>query len=47
MRYLPRNIRENGSKDGGLREAIKEIEPSALREIYVEVPTASWDDVGG
>ena len=29
------------------REAIKEIEPSALREIYVEVPTASWDDVGG
>ena len=24
------------------REAIKEIEPSALREIYVEVPEVSW-----
>ena len=27
--------------------AIREIEPSALREIYVEVPEVSWDDVGG
>ncbi len=27
--------------------AIKEVEPSALREIYVEVPETSWDDVGG
>ena len=34
-------------KMADFREAIKEIEPSALREIYVEVPTASWDDVGG
>ena len=29
------------------REAIKEIEPSALREIYVEVPEVSWEQVGG
>ncbi len=29
------------------REAIKEIEPSALREIYVEIPEISWEQVGG
>ncbi|MEC9393360.1 MAG: AAA family ATPase, partial [Candidatus Thermoplasmatota archaeon] len=29
------------------REAIKEIEPSALREIYVEIPEVSWEQVGG
>ncbi len=32
---------------GDFRLAIREIEPSALREIYVEVPEVSWDDVGG
>ena len=29
------------------RLAIREIEPSALREIYVEIPDASWESVGG
>ena len=29
------------------QEALKEIEPSALREIYVEVPEVGWDKVGG
>ncbi|MEC8927209.1 MAG: AAA family ATPase, partial [Candidatus Thermoplasmatota archaeon] len=29
------------------RLAIRDIEPSALREIYVEIPEVSWDDVGG
>ena len=29
------------------RLAIREIEPSALREIYVEVPDVSWESVGG
>lgn len=29
------------------RLAIRDIEPSALREIYVEVPEVSWSDVGG
>ena len=29
------------------RLAIKEIEPSALREIFLEVPEVSWDQVGG
>jgi len=29
------------------RLAIRDVEPSALREIYVEVPEVSWTDVGG
>jgi transitional endoplasmic reticulum ATPase len=28
-------------------EALKEIEPSAIREVFVEVPTVRWEDVGG
>ena len=27
--------------------AIKDIEPSALREIYVEVPEVTWEEIGG
>lgn len=27
--------------------AMRDIEPSALREVFVEVPTTSWEDVGG
>jgi len=29
------------------KSAMKLIEPSALREIVLEVPTVTWDDVGG
>ncbi len=29
------------------REALKEVRPSALREVHVQVPNVSWDDVGG
>jgi transitional endoplasmic reticulum ATPase len=28
-------------------EALKEIEPSAIREVFVEVPNVKWEDVGG
>jgi len=28
-------------------EALKGIQPSALREIFVEVPNVTWEDVGG
>jgi len=28
-------------------EALKEIEPSAIREVFVEVPDVKWTDVGG
>jgi transitional endoplasmic reticulum ATPase len=34
------------SKDDFL-SALREVEPSALREVFVEVPTTTWDDVGG
>lgn len=28
-------------------EAMKEVEPSAIREVFVEVPDVRWEDVGG
>ena len=28
-------------------EALAEVEPSALREVFTEVPDVSWDEVGG
>ncbi len=28
-------------------EALKEVEPSAIREVFTEVPDVRWDDVGG
>lgn len=28
-------------------EALKHVEPSAMREVLVEVPDVSWDDIGG
>ncbi|MBU4479353.1 MAG: CDC48 family AAA ATPase [Candidatus Omnitrophica bacterium] len=28
-------------------DAMKEVEPSAIREFFVEVPDVKWDDVGG
>ena len=29
------------------RDALKEVRPSALREVQVQIPNISWDDVGG
>jgi len=29
------------------KEALKDIEPSALRDVFVEIPTVKWEDVGG
>jgi transitional endoplasmic reticulum ATPase len=28
-------------------EAVREIEPSALREVMIEIPKVTWEDVGG
>jgi transitional endoplasmic reticulum ATPase len=28
-------------------EAYKEVTPTAMREVYIEVPTVHWDDIGG
>ena len=33
--------------DDDFKEALKEVRPSALREVQVQVPNVSWDDVGG
>ncbi len=29
------------------KEALKEVEPSAMREVMVEMPRVTWDDIGG
>ncbi|MFB5597394.1 MAG: CDC48 family AAA ATPase [Nitrosopumilaceae archaeon] len=29
------------------RDALKEVRPSALREVSVQIPNVTWDDVGG
>ena len=34
-------------KMGDFQEALREVEPSAMREVFVEVPNVTWDDVGG
>lgn len=33
--------------DSAFRTALNEVEPSAMREYFVEVPDVTWDDVGG
>ena len=33
--------------DADFKEALKGIEPSALREVFVEIPDVSWSNVGG
>jgi transitional endoplasmic reticulum ATPase len=32
---------------GDFQEALKEVEPSAMREVLVEVPDIKWEDIGG
>ncbi len=34
-------------KMGDFQEALREVEPSAVREVFVEVPNVTWNDVGG
>jgi len=34
-------------KKSDFREALREIQPSALREVLVQVPKVKWDDIGG
>ena len=33
--------------ENDFRDALKEVRPSALREVLVQVPNITWDDVGG
>lgn len=34
-------------KNADFKDALKDIQPSALREVMVQVPNVTWDDVGG
>ena len=34
-------------KKSDFKEALKEIQPSALREVLVQVPDIKWEDIGG
>lgn len=34
-------------KRGDFRGALNEVDPSAMREVLVELPKVTWDDVGG
>ncbi|MBI5681366.1 MAG: CDC48 family AAA ATPase [Methanobacterium sp.] len=34
-------------KKADFKEALKEIQPSALREVIVQVPDIKWEDIGG
>ena len=43
----PDILKEVEVKMGDFKEALKVVEPSALREVYVEIPNVSWDDIGG
>src|SRR5690606_29839332 len=57
-RFLPEMDLESGQIDPGILEklrvtrddfmnAIRRIQPSALREIMIEVPNVGWGDIGG
>jgi len=57
-RYLPQiNLEEESVPPSVLERmevkmedflnAYKEITPTAMREVYIEVPTVHWDDIGG
>ena len=32
---------------GDFEEALREIQPSAVREVFIEVPNVKWSDIGG
>jgi len=45
---VPREILESMEVTGNdFEEALKEVEPSAMREVMIEVPNVKWDDIGG
>ena len=56
-RYLPeidldepipsKLLQEMEVRQGDFKEALKDVEPSALREVMVEIPKVKWDEVGG
>ncbi len=46
--YIPyEKLRKLEVSGRHFREALKEVEPSALREVFSEIPSVRWEDVGG
>ncbi len=43
----PKLLQEMEVKTDDFKEALKDVEPSALREIMVEIPRVKWSEVGG
>ena len=45
---VPREVLESMQVTADdFEEALKEVEPSAMREVLIEIPKVSWGDVGG
>ncbi len=45
---IPREVLEKLTVDGrDFDEALRQVQPSALREVVVEIPNVRWEDVGG
>jgi transitional endoplasmic reticulum ATPase len=45
---IPHEVLDTLSVKGGdFEEALKRVQPSAMREVMVQAPTVGWDDVGG
>jgi len=42
-----RNIRPITVEMSDFMDALKEVEPSAIREIFVEISKVTWEDIGG
>jgi len=45
---IPHEVLDTLSVKGGdFEEALKRVQPSAMREVMVQAPNVAWDDVGG
>jgi transitional endoplasmic reticulum ATPase len=45
---IPPEVLDNLSVTGSdFEEALKRVQPSAMREVMVQAPTVGWDDIGG
>jgi transitional endoplasmic reticulum ATPase len=45
---IPPEVLDNLSVKGSdFEEALKRVQPSAMREVMVQAPTVGWDDIGG
>ncbi|HEX4738040.1 MAG TPA: CDC48 family AAA ATPase [Allosphingosinicella sp.] len=45
---IPHEVLENLSVNGkDFEEALKRVQPSAMREVMVQAPTVGWNDIGG